>query len=435
MFLQDMLTKMKLELQDTATTKVWTDDELIRAIDKTVSLMSRLLPNRIILETQVTISVTGETLAIASSTGTLANHPVKSGTVVITGEILDTDYTINYLTGVVTEIGSLLADGNYTVAYDIDNRSLDISDLITDYIKIERIEYPLSQDPPPKPTFDQIGNILFFRGEDFSLAEDEHMRIIYTKRWTPPYDGGDGDYTENLNDPVIIGAVGQSLIFKAEYYVAQAAIALASMGAELAAISPTAPTAFSIDTVPVAPTTLDIILDEIITPTNTVFAQVQTVLDLLNTADTGDFVVAKAHLVTGEVLINTANRGLNVAENYASYSSRSTELSASRINEALARLKQVEIAIQNYGYQVQALGGSASAYSAKVGAGAQKYRAQVDYYTAMLNDGISMATQYSNQSKEYLELAGRYLASGQAKINEFLIGLGVKPELTIQKAL
>ena len=55
---------------------------------------------------------------------------------------------------------------------------------------------------------------------------------------------------------------------------------------------------------------------------------------------------------------------------------------------------------------------------------------KVNYYAAQ----IRKAEIYDNASREYLEAAGRYLASGQAKINEMLVMLGVKTEFPTQKA-
>ena len=44
------------------------------------------------------------------------------------------------------------------------------------------------------------------------------------------------------------------------------------------------------------------------------------------------------------------------------------------------------------------------------------------------------AAQYTITSQEYLNIAGRYLASGQAKINEFYTLMGRTPEIQHTRA-
>ena len=51
-----------------------------------------------------------------------------------------------------------------------------------------------------------------------------------------------------------------------------------------------------------------------------------------------------------------------------------------------------------------------------------------------VNSWAVQATVYNNNSLNYLNLAGRYLASGQAKINEMLVMLGLKPEYNMYKS-
>lgn len=218
MLLNQMMANLRIELQDTeAESNVWSEDSLKRAIEKSVGLMSRLLPKRSMVESTIVRTVTGETLTIASDTGTLANTPIKPGSLVITGKTLDTDYRVNYLTGVVTEIDSLLTDGDYTASYELDPRMYKLSSILTKYMKIERIEYPVGNGTPTLVTADVFGDFLVFRG-DVILLEDTHLRIVYLGEWDVPTITTNGDYPSNLDDVVIIGSVGQALIFKAETY-------------------------------------------------------------------------------------------------------------------------------------------------------------------------------------------------------------------------
>ena len=144
-------SNIRLGLADTGA--FWSSTEIDRAVGKIENLLARLIPKKNIVETTITIDRTAETLTISSDTGTTTYKPIKYDSETITNpdgttiEVRDTDYTINYMTGVVTEIGTKLADGSYTITYKQDTQRLDISSLVTNPIKITRVEYPVGDIP------------------------------------------------------------------------------------------------------------------------------------------------------------------------------------------------------------------------------------------------------------------------------------------------
>lgn len=177
MLLPEMLDNIRIELRDTdPDSYIHEPDDLVRAIAKSVSLMSRLSPKIGMVETTIVLSITSETLTISSNTGTLAYKPIKSGSLTIPNKTLDTHYRINYLTGVVTEIGSGLPDADYTVSYELDPQMLDISSLLPDYIKIERMEYPVGDTPAAYPPFDVFQDLIVLRGTDL-FTENYHSAL------------------------------------------------------------------------------------------------------------------------------------------------------------------------------------------------------------------------------------------------------------------
>jgi len=354
MYQAEMLGALRIELQDT-TEAIYTPDELIRATEKCISLMSRLIPKRDVVETTIVRAIAAETLAIASDTGTLAYKPIKVGSLTITGKTLDTDYRVNYLTGVVTEIGTNLPNADYAAKYDLDPHMLDISSLLSDYIRIERYEYPAGNTPPTLITGDVFGDFIAFRG-DVTLTEDRHLRIVYLRRWIAPTPTAAGDYPSNLDDTVIIGSAGQALIFKAEKYVQEARTLLTT-----------------------AQTTLGD-MDTPLTNAATALGKVA-----------AEVAAGKSHLTSGAALINTATRGERVGEVYGAYAATQIAAANAYIAEAVQR--------------------------------------------------ANLASEYQNKGSQEVAIAlqllatsGRYLSSGQAKINEFLISLGLKPEYSTQKA-
>ena len=182
--LVEFRTALRTELSDGST--FFTDAEIDRGVVKAVAAMSRAMPKSAVTETTIDRKITGETITISSNSGTTANKPIEPGTVSITGETLDTDYTINYLTGVVTEKGGLLADDDYTIAYDKDWQLLDISSLITDFSRITHVEIETGLEPPVYVSFYIIGiTFLGITGED-TFRNTKHIRIWTEGPWTPP---------------------------------------------------------------------------------------------------------------------------------------------------------------------------------------------------------------------------------------------------------
>ena len=349
MTLAEMITALEIEV---ANTTLWTDADWTRAVNKTVNLMSRMIPKRSIVEAKITREYTSETLVITTNTGTLAHKPVKKGSLTITGEVEGTDYNVNYLTGVVTEIGSLLADGNYTASYELDDQSYNLVEVsLTDYIKIESIEYPVGENPKATGvTFDVVGNVIVLRGKT-TFTEDDFIRITYLEKWTPPATAA-GNYPTHLDDVVIIGSVGQALLQKAEKYTQEAytlAAATITVPTAYSFVKPTSPT---LPSLPTAPTAAVIDMTTILG-----------YLDSIRTVTTGDIALALTYLAAGYTLTNANNRGDNPAANDALLANAVLNTAQIRINDVIARIKQFEANLQLYASQVTAYGSSVNDYA------------------------------------------------------------------------
>ena len=239
MVLTEILQKIRVQLQDKARSVFSSDDELKYALDRAVVQLSRFIPKYTIAEKVYPDDVTDETLTIASSTGTCAYFPIKFDSETITGKTRDTDYTINYRTGVVTEIGSNLADDDYTIEYTMDKRMCYIGDIVDDPINVKRVEYPANNTPATIVDFEYIGDCLQLKGED-TFSADKLIRIQYTKPYSAPTDEGEGDYPDNLDYPLIIGSSGIALLSKSEYYLQQVASKIsdsATVAAEIGDLS------------------------------------------------------------------------------------------------------------------------------------------------------------------------------------------------------
>lgn len=423
MNLTEMRAEIRTELSDTGT--FFSDAEIDRAVQKCVSLMSRFIPKRVIVETTITRDITGETLAISSDTGTLTYKPVKAGSLEIPNKTLDTHYTINYMTGVVTEIGSGLPDTNYTVSYSLDPRMLDISSLLPEenYIKIERIECPVGDDPPTLVTFEVFGETLLVKGKDTGLTEDEHLRIIYLKPWTAPIEVPS---VWALNTVIALNEVRRPTTANATGYYYECTARTGDF--KTGGTEPTWGTVLGGTTSDDAITWTCIALSnadgdypehldnpviigsagqaliykaekyvqQVITDLGTAkttlgnadtpLSDINSALDKVDTYLAGaSDPSAKKYLEDGDAYIVTSNAGQNVAENYGVFSAGAAAIALGFISEAIQRISEA-------------------------------------------NAHISQGREEHAIARSFLEAAGRYLASGQSKINEFLVSIGIKPE-------
>jgi len=240
MLLEELVESARIEMQDLVPTAyVMSHDSIVRGAEKTINLMSRFMPKRSILEYDIVRTITSESLVIAGSTGTLAYKPVRDGTIAITGETEDTDYTINNLTGVVTEKDSGMVDATYSASYSLEPNMLDMDEIgLTEatLIRIETVEYPSQISPVDKVTFDVVGNMIILRG-DKTFAAGNRVKVSYLEKWTPPTNAAAGNYPVHLDDIIIIGTVGQTLLFKAEKYTQESYTSIAASKTLLDAIT------------------------------------------------------------------------------------------------------------------------------------------------------------------------------------------------------
>jgi hypothetical protein len=418
--LSTLQANVRLELADTSS--FWSESELSRAISKTEGLLSRSIPKKAVCELRL---VTAATLVVASSKATTAYKPIKWESEVVktaAGVTLtrNTDYTINYMTGVIVEIGALLPDAvDYTITYSLDPQRLDITGLLDNPLKVTRVEYPVGDQPVSYlPNFDLIDGYLIF-GKDTQLTHNEHIRIYYDAMWEGASHTS-GNYPENLADVVTIGAAGQALLMKAEKYT-QAAVTEVGL----------AKTAVGLMSTPLADinTALDKVTTYLTTSGTaaTVLTLVESNATELRTAiqfalnKSSTFLYATAtdpsaqyYLTQGDAFIQTVNVSDQVSQKYSDYARACISLYNGLVAEATTRIENIRTYIQEAGAWTAIAEGYIGEATQRI-AEAQAWTAQADRYVVT--------------NREYLNIAGRYLASGQAKVNEFYLLIGSKVEV------
>jgi hypothetical protein len=447
MYLSDMKDWMRIELQDSdPDARLYTDAELERAIYKATALMSRLLPKRTL--TSITID-----------------------------------------------------EDNVTNGY-----ILDISDDISNVIRIERVYYPVEYSTVSNPVVTYIDGKLLFK-PNVTLTDGESLMVEYLTAWTPPSEEEEADYPSHLDHTLIIGAVGEALLFKAEKCVNTAVADLTAIDnfadkinslaiPTFTAVAPTAPTISSptfsatysfveptcdaipaVDTPPIAATAVisaieDLHITPIIGDTSSLATEFKNAIDL-----------ALATVASGKTFTNVSTAGSEVAANYANLAGKENDVAGSTYNMALVRIRLLEQIINLYQIEGYEFEHEATEYAAQVAAIINKYQvasqvevakangytAEVNLFRSQVEQNVAVVQLHSEAVKLYqaeanvfqakaslynatssayvggmqqlttksdkiLNIAGRYLASGQAKVNEFLTALGVKPEFNVVKS-
>lgn len=367
----------------------------------------------------------------------LANKPIKPESETVTNAAgtttytRDTDYTMDYINGGIKLIsgGSMAAATAYLVDYTKSKLGINISSVLPNLTRIQRVEFPVDSIPQTFVSHSMFGDFLHItsKGTNKSQEEltEEHIAIYYERPHFPPGEGSPGSYPELLDELVAIGAGGHALLVEAQQYEQQAVTDLAAMRTELGyttAIHTAFATAIAKVITYLETNTNDNTkywLTKITTDVAALRTAIATALDAANSyldeVDVTDLgkasVGAEAYTEAGDEFINAVNLGAQVAENYRSYSQARTEIANARISAALAYIQEAGLRLQNVTtYYSQSSGWS------DVAAGfiseAQQHLQRIDRY-------IQEAAMYAEIANGDLVLADRFRTEGLNRINEF----------------
>jgi hypothetical protein len=209
------------------------------------------------------------------------------------------------------------------------------------------------------------------------------------------------------------------------------------------------------------------------------FTAVNTALGLIDTW----VGYGKTSLETGDDFINAATRGADVGSVWGKYADTYINGAVLFSQKGQALLKGLEVALSEWQLEVASYQSYINGYTANIAAtvnnfqtevaaenaGAavseaaialyktkmdaqglvlqnfladvqqyqtqlNKYQLDIQSYAAQINTLTSYAQLLAPTVTSYLDISGRYLASGQAKINEFAAMLGVKLEFYTQRS-
>ena len=245
-------TKLLLDLDASATE--FPTANIDRAVQRAVQDLSRIMPNEDILDISINdLDITDEAFTTHGSAGThisLANSPLQPGGERVYKATDDgttyqrgTDYEIDYDAGTIAHLagGDLSNSTAYSIDYDKSRRSISLSSIATGFISIRRVEYLAGHSVQQWRSFLLWGNELFITSpqQDVqrNLTENSNILIYYTKEWTPPLAGSEGDFPDHLDEVITKGALsyllearsyGRFVQAQAEVVLADAEFALAN---------------------------------------------------------------------------------------------------------------------------------------------------------------------------------------------------------------
>jgi hypothetical protein len=466
--LSNFLSDLKYDL---GSTTEWSDDELIRCLERAVDDVGRFYPQELYYEYLVDQTVEDEDITTASAHGTyinLANKPIDMESEVVenvAGTVTyarGTDYLIDYINGKLTTIstGSMAVSTAYHISYSKHDVAVDLSS-IDGLIRITEIELE-GEVPQKKLSYHIYGNYLYIgnrgkRESQSELSDDDRIIIYYEAEHTMP-SVSVGSIPGFLDQVLEIGASGYALMLKAVKHRTQAATDLTTSRTILATIS-------NAD----ANTALDSVATQLATLTETNISGIETqisgvetkidtaialmatyagyahgydgdaktavdlaAIDTFLTGTGAGSVTFSQYLGDGDAFINKSNDGQDVAENYGRYADYCVNAALALIRNAEAMSEVGKSAAQTLSaisYEVTGLANLAGNYASVasayadyqriIGATADSFVAEANQRNNMNSILISQADRYVTESQQLMVLADTLQKEAESRKSEF----------------
>lgn len=172
----------------------------------------------------------------------LGAHPIKLNSELISGMVLDADYAMDYFNGKIALLsgGSMAAETSYDITYTKNKINIDISSLI-DFIRVNRVEYPIGELPQAYPANELWGRTLTILGEAMAgqseMTDTKHALVQYFAEHLAPAEYTPGSYPSFIEPTVEMAAAAYALFGKAVEYEHQAANDYAKARVALTAVA------------------------------------------------------------------------------------------------------------------------------------------------------------------------------------------------------
>lgn len=377
---------------------------------------------------------------------------------------LNTDYRMDYANGRISfmNAGSMVVNTTYYANYNRHDKSIDISNIIPELIRVTKVIYPVDKTPEQSVAFSIWENILTIGSprtgtSQESLVDDKHLAIYYETKHAPPTEFGSGSYPENLDQIVMVGAAGYALMVEAIEYELQAATDLGTIRDTVLAnivgvhtlITAALNTAtdyiteahtkvgemdtYLVDTVGSgtdnAKDVLANITDNIAnlrTAINEVIGDANATLDKVSTVDLDAATVgAVAWLLEGELKIDTLTDGANVAAHFADYARAKVQIAQARVQQVAGYMQDAQMRLANLRSHIEESAGWVNIALAirddviqRLGM-AQTAVAQSQIYISQIDGYLRESAQYQEVVANDMLLSDRFRAEAQIRMNEF----------------
>lgn len=401
---------------------LWQDTELDRCVQRAVDDLTRHYPDEVVYEHTIVLdpSILPDYI-VAPAAGTwkdLTYKPIKPGSDTVTSSpagttyTRDTDYTIDYRNGRITIVaaalgGTITEGAPLLVDYTKSRIGIDISAIITDLIRISRVEYPVDRVPQQFVSYNIFGDFLYIGSQkpgesQTQIADKEHVAIYYEKPQSAPTgtssSGTAPSYPAFLDQVICVGAGAYAFLMKAVNTEHQVVVDLAAVRTALGNVATylgTTGDAYSaVGILADITDNADDLRTDIIVALNAARSALYEVdtTDLGKT-DTG----AEALLSSGSAYINTVNVGDRVPENYREYAQAATNIATVRTNSALGLIQEATIRLSTLRSYIEEAGG----------------------WNRVVEDYISEAQSRLGVISDSLGIADRFRTEGVLRRDEF----------------
>ena len=237
-------TNLSLILSNSASQ--WSSDEQDRAVLQAISAMSRYFPREVIFQTVFDEDKTDTPTLVSNTAVSVGSKPIRFGSETVTQSSVDftkdVDYEMDYVNGTIKMLSTGgLSAASATVVYKLDGTMLDIASALTAPIAIDRVDVARSdQVPTIFESWAVHGDFLMITSGDGSqsrFVDNDHIRIYYLAQHTDPDADNASSYPDFLDELVLIGAAGYTLMIEVFQREHQAVTDLASARVALVAIA------------------------------------------------------------------------------------------------------------------------------------------------------------------------------------------------------
>lgn len=242
---------------------IWTSTEMTRCVERAVDDLSRFYPLEAVYEHTLkfthnsvpftTASLFGVWVTLYEVDGATLAKPIKPESETVTNAAgtttyaRDTDYRMDYINGRITTIhsdegGTMSKSAAHLISYTKSQLGIDLSAIITDMIRVVRVEYPIGKVPQQFVAYNIWNDFMYIGSQkpgesQTRITDKEHVAIYYEMPHTAAIATAAPSYPAFLDQVICIGAAAYALLMKAVQYEHQAVTDAAAGRAAIVAVT------------------------------------------------------------------------------------------------------------------------------------------------------------------------------------------------------